>query len=622
MPVLRGCGEGASMESEEAVSEAASGSLAGKMKGTRISSQGMADAVLRELGVENGARVVFDRSRLRILLCDPSTSPEVVDLLRRCSYQVVAVQNARQVMEVLRNGMSDVDLILAEVELPKKKGFKMLKHITKEERLKQIPIVMMSSRDEMAVVVKCLRLGAADYLVKPLRTNELLNLWTHMWRRRRMLGMTEKHMINGTLNINFPPIDVLVSDTSESNTTSTDLFSDDSNDQPRRSVMEVANSKLANSSSFQANTEISRLPGLELTLKPSSVDSIPVDKRRPTDPASAGRVPSPPKKTVLKVAQSSAFLSYAKVTVHKPDNAMDSRITLQADDEVFETTQAMVPKYPPVHSRPSIGMCMGPPAALWESVSNSRSQGLNADLCIETDSDLPGLGAALTTCETSRKRLPHSCNEQLPAPMLQMHTHKETLMGVPTVPSLPRHLMPPAMVAPNLHPPVLMPPAIHLFHGMPQDGSLGIAPGLPPIHSLPPGHQMGPPTSFSYYPIALPVGPAARWPSMVNMSVTERKLEQAERREAALNKFRQKRKDRCFEKKIRYVSRKRLAEQRPRNRGQFVRRTSDNEISGVVDESEEEYDEDENGSGDVVTGMSPERLSENSVNVPLGGRTS
>ncbi|KAK3034430.1 hypothetical protein RJ639_034667 [Escallonia herrerae] len=42
-------------------------------------------------------------------------------------------------------------------------------------------------------------------------------------------------------------------------------------------------------------------------------------------------------------------------------------------------------------------------------------------------------------------------------------------------------------------------------------------------------------------------------------------------REAALNKFRQKRKDRCFEKKVRYHSRKKLAEQRPRVRGQFVR---------------------------------------------------
>lgn len=51
---------------------------------------------------------------------------------------------------------------------------------------------VMSAQDEVTLVVKCLRLGAADYLVKPLRTNELLNLWTHMWRRRRMVcrGLT------------------------------------------------------------------------------------------------------------------------------------------------------------------------------------------------------------------------------------------------------------------------------------------------------------------------------------------------------------------------------------------------------------------------------------------------
>lgn len=42
-------------------------------------------------------------------------------------------------------------------------------------------------------------------------------------------------------------------------------------------------------------------------------------------------------------------------------------------------------------------------------------------------------------------------------------------------------------------------------------------------------------------------------------------------REAALMKFRLKRKDRCYEKKVRYESRKRLAEQRPRVKGQFVR---------------------------------------------------
>ncbi|KAG0488426.1 hypothetical protein HPP92_007237 [Vanilla planifolia] len=42
-------------------------------------------------------------------------------------------------------------------------------------------------------------------------------------------------------------------------------------------------------------------------------------------------------------------------------------------------------------------------------------------------------------------------------------------------------------------------------------------------------------------------------------------------RQAALAKFRSKRKDRCFAKKVRYLSRQKLAEQRPRLKGQFVR---------------------------------------------------
>ncbi|OMO82360.1 hypothetical protein COLO4_23051 [Corchorus olitorius] len=56
-------------------------------------------------------------------------------------------------------------------------------------------------------------------------------------------------------------------------------------------------------------------------------------------------------------------------------------------------------------------------------------------------------------------------------------------------------------------------------------------------------------------------------------------------REAALTKFRLKRKDRCFEKKVRYQSRKRLAEQRPRVRGQFVRQVQNDTPVGDADGS-------------------------------------
>ncbi|KAJ7977027.1 Two-component response regulator-like protein [Quillaja saponaria] len=48
---------------------------------------------------------------------------------------------------------------------------------------KNIPVIMMSCQDSMGLVFKCLSKGAVDFLVKPIRKNELKNLWQHVWRR-------------------------------------------------------------------------------------------------------------------------------------------------------------------------------------------------------------------------------------------------------------------------------------------------------------------------------------------------------------------------------------------------------------------------------------------------------
>ncbi|GAB2221020.1 hypothetical protein Droror1_Dr00012182 [Drosera rotundifolia] len=95
-------------------------------------------------------------------------------------FTVTSVRSARQAIDALNVEGSEIDIILVEVDLPMKKGMKMLKYITRDKELQRIPLIMMSAQDEVSIVVKCLRLGAVDYLMKPLRTNELLNLWTLM----------------------------------------------------------------------------------------------------------------------------------------------------------------------------------------------------------------------------------------------------------------------------------------------------------------------------------------------------------------------------------------------------------------------------------------------------------
>ncbi|KAG2591737.1 hypothetical protein PVAP13_5NG470586 [Panicum virgatum] len=134
--------------------------MVGGCEGDRVGGSGGTGVAV------GGGQQFVDRSKVRILLCDgaATSSREVLRLLGNCSYQVVLVL------------VLVIDIILAEVDLPVTKCFKMLKYIARNKDLRHIPIIMMSNRDEVSVLVKCLRLGAAEYLVKPLRTNELLNL--------------------------------------------------------------------------------------------------------------------------------------------------------------------------------------------------------------------------------------------------------------------------------------------------------------------------------------------------------------------------------------------------------------------------------------------------------------
>ncbi|GLJ51134.1 hypothetical protein SUGI_1088470 [Cryptomeria japonica] len=524
----------------------------------------------------NGDRTspVLDRSRVRILLCDkdPKNSQQVLELLQNCSYQVTAVNTARQVIGVLNAESQEIDLILAEVDLPKDKGFKMLKHIMREEHLRRIPIVMMSSQDEVTIVMKCLKLGAADYLVKPLRINELLNLWIHMWRRRRMLGLAEKNVIGRNLNHDF---DLLASDPSESNTNSNTLFSDDTDDKKLRSCTGPETSTLATPPECQSKNS----PMLELSLKHSSDFQFEAPQPGPL----AGRFSSYPKKSEFKIGESSAFLAYVKASIQ----AKKTPNLCSVGEEKSCQQELPVPQNHSKVCASSTGANSSSPLKSLEAVKTSSQS--NEVRCRD------GLELRSTNLSVPPKIVngEEAAGEQFSVGQSGVQNEGHGHVNGLDVSSLAPSQFVTEMM--NCSP---MSAPMQLCHGVPHNVRGHINPGMIPFHMMPPCHGMPVNAALSYYSFGLHLGPAQlghshAWPSLANVSVAEPKISQMERREAALNKFRQKRKDRCFDKKIRYVSRKRLAEQRPRIRGQFVRQTNDTEIGarGVLDDSEDEDDE-------------------------------
>ncbi|KAF8379906.1 hypothetical protein HHK36_027371 [Tetracentron sinense] len=129
-------------------------------------------------------------SDLRILLveADDSTRQIISALLRKCNYRVSAVPDGLKAWETLKERPHSIDLILTEMELPSISGFALLNLIMEHEIYKNIPVIMMSSHDSVSMVFKCMLRGSADFLIKPVRRNELRNLWQHVWRRQSSTG--------------------------------------------------------------------------------------------------------------------------------------------------------------------------------------------------------------------------------------------------------------------------------------------------------------------------------------------------------------------------------------------------------------------------------------------------
>ncbi|KAH9569789.1 hypothetical protein CY35_02G009400 [Sphagnum magellanicum] len=135
-------------------------------------------------GPGGGWKSFLPHGHLRVLLAedDDCTRHVVSALLRNCKYEVTSAANGALAWQLLEKRNFQFDLVLTDVILPCMSGLELLSKMENHEACKQIPVVMMSTQDSLDIVLSCLFKGAADFLVKPVRKNELKNLWQHVWR--------------------------------------------------------------------------------------------------------------------------------------------------------------------------------------------------------------------------------------------------------------------------------------------------------------------------------------------------------------------------------------------------------------------------------------------------------
>jgi adenylate cyclase len=105
-----------------------------------------------------GTLLVVDDNRVNRLLLGRA--------LEQLGHAVRFAENGRAALEALRQ--RPVDLVLLDIEMPEMDGYQALAALAADPRLRDIPVVMMSSVEEVDSVARCIELGAEDYLFKPV----------------------------------------------------------------------------------------------------------------------------------------------------------------------------------------------------------------------------------------------------------------------------------------------------------------------------------------------------------------------------------------------------------------------------------------------------------------------
>jgi len=81
-------------------------------------------------------------------------------------HSVASAENGRVALDMLRR--DGFDLLLLDMEMPEMDGFQVLEQLGNDRQLRDVPVIVTSSLEGVENVVRCIELGAEDYLSKPV----------------------------------------------------------------------------------------------------------------------------------------------------------------------------------------------------------------------------------------------------------------------------------------------------------------------------------------------------------------------------------------------------------------------------------------------------------------------
>ena len=110
--------------------------------------------------MSTGIALVVDDSRVNRLV--------LARQLEALGLDVLEAENGIEALERLRAHPAEIDVVLLDVLMPELDGYQTLEAMKADEAIRHIPVIVVSAVEELESVVRCIELGATDYLPKPI----------------------------------------------------------------------------------------------------------------------------------------------------------------------------------------------------------------------------------------------------------------------------------------------------------------------------------------------------------------------------------------------------------------------------------------------------------------------
>jgi class 3 adenylate cyclase len=112
--------------------------------------------------------------------------------LEQQGHRVTLAENGRAALDLLKR--EAFDLLLLDIEMPEMDGFQVLEQLKADLHLRDLPVIVTSSVEGVANIVRCIELGAEDYLPKPVNPVLLKARLTASLEKKRLRDQQKEWM--------------------------------------------------------------------------------------------------------------------------------------------------------------------------------------------------------------------------------------------------------------------------------------------------------------------------------------------------------------------------------------------------------------------------------------------